>query len=97
MAFKIKWTAQAEKGLDKVISYLEKEWTEREILKLEEKINQVIHQISLNPRLFPSSNFNKSLHKAIVDKNNYLVYKIDSKNESILIINFRGTKQTPKH
>ncbi|MFN3639916.1 MAG: type II toxin-antitoxin system RelE/ParE family toxin [Flavobacterium sp.] len=97
MAFQIKWTPQAEKGLNKVIEYLEKEWSEREILKLEEKINQVIHQISKNPRLFPSSNTYKSLHKAIIDKNNYLVYKIDTNSNSIQIINFRGTKQKPRY
>jgi plasmid stabilization system protein ParE len=40
MALAIKWTPQADKGLEKVIDYLEAEWTVREILELENKINQ---------------------------------------------------------
>jgi hypothetical protein len=47
MALKIKWTPQADNGLAIVIEYLEAEWTFREILQLEENINQVANQISL--------------------------------------------------
>jgi hypothetical protein len=83
--------------LDKVIKYLEKEWTVKEILQLEKNIDHVIYQISLNPELFPKSEIYKKLHKAIVDKNNYLVYSVNIKNRSIEIINFRGTKQKPKY
>ena len=32
-----------------------------------------------------------------VDKNNYLVYRVNYKKSSIEIINFRGTKQKRKH
>jgi len=38
MALKIVWTSQANKGLNKVLEYLEKEWTINEILKLEQNI-----------------------------------------------------------
>jgi plasmid stabilization system protein ParE len=97
MALIVKWTLQAERGLDKVIKYLEKEWTVKEILQLEKNIERVIYQISQNPELFPKSETNKKLYKAIVDKNNYLVYSVNIKNKSIEIINFRGTKQKPKY
>lgn len=35
MALKFKWTPQAEKGLEKIMDYLEKEWTVKEIFSLE--------------------------------------------------------------
>lgn len=97
MALKFIWTKQAVKGFNKVVDYLEAKWTAKEILKLESKIQQVINQINLNPDQFPKSEKSKSLYKAIVDKNNYLVYSIDKESNSITIINFRGTKQKPKH
>jgi len=97
MALEIKWTTQADKGLAIVIEYLEAEWTFKEILRLEENITQVTNQISLFPDLYPKSETYKNLHKAIVDKNNYLVYKVNFKNSRIEIINFRGTKQKPKY
>jgi plasmid stabilization system protein ParE len=70
MALTIKWTLQAEKGLDKALIYLEENWTVKEILKLEMAIKRVLFQISLNPELFPTSETYKDLRKALVDKNN---------------------------
>jgi plasmid stabilization system protein ParE len=97
MALKFIWTKQAVKGFNKVVDYLEAKWTKKEILNLENKIQQVINQINLNPDQFPKSKKNKSLYKAIVDKNNYLVYSIEKESNIVTIINFRGTKQKPKH
>ncbi|MGE6354827.1 type II toxin-antitoxin system RelE/ParE family toxin [Flavobacterium sp. NPDC079362] len=97
MALKFIWTAQAVKGFNKVVDYLEAKWTIKEILNLENKIQQVINQINLNPEQFPRSKKSESLYKAIVDKNNYLVYRINKESNLIEIINFRGTKQKPKH
>lgn len=97
MALTVKWTLQAEKGLEKVIEYLEKEWTVNEILQLEKNLNQVIYQISVYPELYPKSEKSKLLRKVVVDKNNYLVYKYNKKNKTLEIINFRGTKQKPKY
>ena len=97
MALDIKWTLQANKGLGNVIKYLEAEWTAKEIIQLERKIIQVTNQIGFNPDLFPKSHIHKNLHKAIIDKNNYLVYRINIKVNAIEIVNFRGTKQTQKY
>lgn len=97
MALEIKWTPQANKGLEKVIQYLEAEWTIREILQLERKINQVVHQISLNTNLYPKTNTCENLYKALVDKNNYIIYRINKKKQIVEIVNFRGTKQKNKY
>ena len=97
MALEIKWTKQANKGLDIVLEYLEEEWTSKEILQLEYKIKSVLNKIILSPELFPKSEYYKNLHKVVIDKNNYLVYKINNPKNRIEIINFRGTKQKLKH
>ena len=97
MALKIKWSLQAEKGLDKVLAYLEEEWTKSEILKLEENLQSTLNLIVKNPELFPTTDKYKNLHKALVDKNNYLIYKVNNENKRVEIINFRGTKQKPKY
>ena len=97
MALKIEWTPQAVKGFNKVLDYLEAKWTAREILNLENNIQQVINQIKINPEQFPKSSKKVFLHKAIVDKNNYLVYRINKETNIVEIINFRGAKQKPKH
>ena len=95
MALEIFWTPQANKGLAIVIEYLEAKWTFREILQLEENITQITNQIVLFPDLYPKSETYINPHKALVDKNNYLVYRVNYKKSRIEIINFRGTKQKP--
>ncbi|WP_312206728.1 type II toxin-antitoxin system RelE/ParE family toxin [Epilithonimonas hominis] len=93
MEIKIVWTNGAEKGLSKTIEYLKSNWTKKEILRLEDNINQFIERIKLQPNLYPKTARFKNLHKGMVDENNYIVYKISPKKKQIVIINFRDGKQ----
>jgi len=95
MALKIVWTEQAEYGLETVIDYLEKEWTVMEILNLESNINDFLKRISKYPKICPQTEKLNNVHKGLVDKNNYIIYRIRPKKQLIEIINFRGTKQKP--
>ena len=93
MALKIIWTTQAEKGLNTVLDYLEKEWTVTEILKLETNLVNLLNRIVEYPNGCPKSKIKTDLHKGLVDKNNYIIYRVNSRLNQIVIINFRGTKQ----
>ena len=95
MALKIVWTPQAERGLDKVIEYLEKEWTVLEILNLEQNINDLLNRITKYPKINPVTKRHRNVYKGLVDKNNYIIYRILNAEKRIEIINFRGTKQEP--
>jgi len=95
MALKIVWTAQAENGLIKVLEFLEDAWTVREILNLERNLQSLLNRISKYPEICPSTGEFKNLHKGIVDKNNYIIYRIQLEQGLIEIINFRGTRQKP--
>ena len=75
MALKILWTDDAKRGVAKVVGYLEENWTQREIINLENNIRDILLKIISNPELFAKSHRIKTAHKAIVDKNNYLLYK----------------------
>lgn len=93
MALIIKWTPQAYRGLDKVIEYLEEEWTTIEILNLEQNLQDLLIRISKYPKICPPTGKHKNVHKGLVDKNNYIIYRIEFEKGFIEIINFRGTKQ----
>ncbi len=95
MALKIVWTPQANKGLEKILLYLEEEWTVKEILNLEQKIQSLLNRISKYPKICPATGKYKNIHKGLVDKNNYIIYRIRPGKGIIEIINFRGTKQKP--
>ncbi len=95
MALKIVWTDQAEKGLLRVIEYLNEQWTVKEIINLEKNIENLLSRISKYPEIYPVASRYKNVHKGLVDKNNYIIYRINSSKKIIEIINFRGTKQKP--
>jgi plasmid stabilization system protein ParE len=95
MALKIVWTPKADEGLEKVIDYLEKEWTILEILKLEQNLKELLNRITIYPKICPKTKMYKNIYKGLVDKNNYIIYRVKVKEDTIEIINFRGTKQKP--
>ncbi|WP_024768284.1 type II toxin-antitoxin system RelE/ParE family toxin [Aquimarina macrocephali] len=95
MTLKIVWTPQALKGLEKVLEYLEAEWTHKEIQALEIKIKEFIERIAKYPEIYPSTSQYKHTHKAVIDKNNYIIYRIRPQKKIIELINYRGTKQKP--
>jgi len=95
MALIIVWTPLAKQGLTNLIKYLEEEWTSNEIIILRKNLEQVLKIISIYPEIFPTTKHISDLRKALVDKNNYLVYRLNSEKQRIEIINFRGTQQFP--
>lgn len=93
MALKIVWTNQAIQGLEKVLDYLEKYWSTSEIISLEKNLIYLLNRISKYPEICPATSHLKDVRKGLIDRNNYIIYRINSRSNSIEIINFRGTKQ----
>jgi plasmid stabilization system protein ParE len=93
MAKKIKWTIEAEAEFDKVILYLEQNWTDKEILKFISATNRVLNFISEFPLMFRKSK-KKNIHEALVSEHNLLIYKV--KKEHIEILTFWDTRQNPR-
>ena len=92
---KIKWTTQASNSLENLIDYLEIHWSTREIKNFETKLAKAISIIADHPEVFPASKSFPRLRRALIDKNNYLIYSFDQINQQIIIVHFRGTKQKP--
>ncbi len=90
--YDIVWTPNALRELAQTIEYLEKNFSEKEIKKLAEKIENILALISKNPNLFPISE-NRNIHKAVLLKYNSMYYRI--KNENIEILSFFSNRQSP--
>lgn len=95
MEIEIVWTKRADSGLAKTLDYLEKEWTKKEILRLEQNITDFIERIKSQPDIYPTTTKYKQLHKGMVDENNYIVYRIYPRKKQITIVNFRDAKRKP--
>ncbi len=90
--YDILWTPNALNELEQTIDYLEKNFSEKEVKKLAEKIESTIQLISKNPNLFPKSE-NKNIHKAVLLKYKSMYYWI--KDDNIEILSFFSNRQNP--
>ena len=92
--YEILWTDNAFRELEKTITYLEENWTEKEFKNLASKLDHTLNLISLNPFLFQVSDSKKEVRRAIVLTLNTLYYQI--KDDKIEIISFFSNRQNPK-
>ncbi|MDP1727310.1 MAG: type II toxin-antitoxin system RelE/ParE family toxin [Bacteroidota bacterium] len=93
MAVKIFWTEEAISSYDKVIDYLEENWTEKEIAHFTENVANVLALLSEGNVQFRSS-IKKNYHEALINKQNLLIYRI--KPDQIELIMFWDTRKNPK-
>ena len=98
MAYKIVWTKQAIKGYDKIISYLEENWSEREIVNFISETEQFFETLTLQPEILQKSNKHKNLYRGPINRLTILIYKIKPLKKQIVLITIRGARQKPlKH
>lgn len=91
--YKILWTDHALAELAQTILYLEQNFSDKEIQKLAQKIENTIELISHNPNLFPKSD-KKNIRKVVILKYNTLYYRV--KRNSVEILSFFSNRQNPK-
>ncbi|NMH24193.1 type II toxin-antitoxin system RelE/ParE family toxin [Flavobacterium solisilvae] len=92
--YKILWTDNALKELEKTITYLEEHWTEKELRNLANKLEEIVSLISQNPNLFQVSDVKKDIRRAVVLTYNTLYYRVT--NNQVEIISFFSNRQSPK-
>ena len=76
MDYKIFWSDESLKNLEDILSYLETEWTEREVSIFKKKLSRQLDLIQKNPKLFPVSDFQPRLRKAVLSKQTTIFYEI---------------------
>jgi len=92
--YKILWTDNALKELQKTVEFLEENWTEKELKNLATNLEKTLILISQNPYLFQSSDYKKEVRRAVILTLNSLYYKINENNVEIL--SFFSNRQNPK-
>jgi hypothetical protein len=93
MGKEVVWSPKAINEFDKIIKYLGKEWSNKEVKKFILRTNKIVDQISSGTIKFRTSG-KKSIHEVLITKHNLLIYKI--KSEQILLMTFYDTRQHPK-
>jgi plasmid stabilization system protein ParE len=95
MAFKIVWTKQAIKGYDKIVNYLEENWSEKEVINFINETDQFFETLVHQPKILQKSNKHPNLYRGPINRLTILVYRIKPLNKQIVLISIRGTRQKP--
>jgi plasmid stabilization system protein ParE len=92
--YKILWTNHALLELEMTINYLENNFSNKQIEKLVQKIENIISLISQNPFLFSVSE-KTGIHKVTILKFNTMYYRING--DSVEILSFFSNRQSPEN
>ena len=76
MDYKLFWSKESISNLESILSYLESEWTDREIAIFKRKLSKQLELIEKNPRLFPVSDVQPRLRKAVLSKQTTIFYEL---------------------
>lgn len=92
--YNIFWTDFALNELEATITFLEENWTEKEIRNLAQKLEEILNLISQNPYLFQTSEIKKDIRRVPILSHNTLYYRI--KENKIEIISFFSNRKNPR-
>jgi len=76
MGYKIIWTQESINNLEEILDYLIQNWSHREVVQFKKKLSRQIDLITQFPKMFPVSNYNAELRKAVLSRQTNLFYQI---------------------
>jgi len=76
MDYKLYWSEEAISNLEEILNYLNSEWTSKEVNKFKSKLSKQLEMIIHNPLLFPISQHNPRLRKAVLSRQTTVFYEI---------------------
>ena len=95
MALEIVWTPRAERGYEKIIAYLQENWTDREVKNFIQESIRFFELLSEQPQILQKSDKLKNVYRGPMDNHNMLTYRIKPRKKQIELLNIRSSKQKP--
>ena len=90
---KIRWTEEASKNLDSIITYLQDNWTTKELTRFFTKLEKQISILSIFPEAFPISKKKSRVHRCVFMKQLTIYYTIE--NEHLVLLSIFDNRQNP--
>lgn len=87
------WSPQSESDLIQILDYLHRNWEVKVAVKFINIIDEIVNQISLNPRQFPVIQKKKKIRKCVITKHNTLYYR--ASKEFVDILRIYDSRQDP--
>jgi plasmid stabilization system protein ParE len=99
MDYKLIWTYEAINNLEEILDYLITNWSQKEVIQFKYKLSKQIDLILQFPTMFPASEYNSELRKAVLSKQTTLFYQIKGNQIFIvyLFVNAKNIKKIKKY
>jgi len=86
MDYKIFWSEEAIKNLDNILDYLIDKWSDREVSNFKKKLSKQIELIIRNPFIFPVSEYQPNLRKAVLSRQTTMFYEVKGQNIKLVYL-----------
>lgn len=94
MALTLRWTPEAEKTFFDIVSYLENNWSEKEVQKFVRKSHEIINNINQFPKMCRPIGV-EGIRRAVISKQNSLFYITDEEDGVVLLLTFWDNRKDP--
>lgn len=94
MSKQVIWSPQSENDFSDILEYLAQNWNKRIVLKFIDIVDELINQISSNPKQFPIIQKQKKIRKCVITKHNSLYYR--ERKEFVDILRIYDNRQDPR-
>ena len=76
MDYKLFWTDEAIRNLENILDYLIENWSQREVTLFKQKLKKHLELITRFPSMFPRSDYNPILRKAVLSKQTTVYFEL---------------------
>jgi plasmid stabilization system protein ParE len=84
--YRLFWSDEAINNLESILDYLQGSWTQREVDKFKKQLSKQLDLIINNPNLFPKSDDNPRLRRAVLSKQTTIFYEISGMNITLVYL-----------
>lgn len=95
MAYQIIWSSESVRVYNRIIEYLNENWSESDIVNFIEKTYDILLILEHSPYLFRFSRKQK-VFEVLVSKQNLLIYEINEPLKQVYLLTFIDTRSNPK-
>ena len=94
MDYKIVWTKTAERQFDRIVKYIEQEWSKKISVKFIEQTNEILSILKLYPEAGSIEIRDKKIRGFLISRQVRLFYRMTKKE--LILLSFFDTRLNPE-
>lgn len=93
MAFKLVWITQAIRGYDKIINYMEENWSEKEVSNFVNETDRFFETLIYHPEILQKTRSKKNVYRGPINKLTMVTDRVKAIKKQIELISISGSRQ----